>query len=122
VLDKIDKLPLDEVVGSLKKDLDELGGTLTDARKLIKTTDTELVPTIKTDLEGLQRVIGKLETAIDHADANITGPNAPAQQDLRDALNEFARAARSIRVLVDYLERHPESPIRGKREVSFGGR
>jgi len=122
VLDKIDKLPLQELAGSLRRDLDELTGTLADARKLIKTADTELVPTIKSDLEGLQRVIGKLETAIDHADATITGPNAPAQQELRDALAEFTRAARSIRVLVDYLERHPESPIRGKREVSIGGR
>jgi paraquat-inducible protein B len=122
VLDKIDRLPLDDLAISLKKDLDELGGTLADARKLIKSADTEIVPTLKKDLEGMQRVIGKLETAIDNADANITGPNAPAQQELRDALNEFARAARSIRVLVDYLERHPESPIRGKRETSFGGK
>jgi paraquat-inducible protein B len=29
-------------------------------------------------------------------------------------LNEVSRAARSIRVLADYLERHPESLLRGK--------
>jgi paraquat-inducible protein B len=122
LLDKIDKLPLEDLAGSLRKDLDELGATLADARKLIKSADTEIFPTLKSDLEGMQRVIGKLETAIDNVDATLTGPNAPAQQELRDALAEFARAARSIRVLVDYLERHPESPIRGKREVSSGGR
>jgi paraquat-inducible protein B len=38
------------------------------------------------------------------------------QQDLRDALQEMVLAARSIRVLTDYLERHPESLIRGKSE------
>ena len=122
LLDKIDKLPLEDLAGSLRKDLDELGATLADARKLIKSADTEIFPTLKSDLDGMQRVIGKLETAIDNVDATLTGPNAPAQQELRDALAEFARAARSIRVLVDYLERHPESPIRGKREVSSGGR
>jgi paraquat-inducible protein B len=29
-------------------------------------------------------------------------------------MQELARAARSLRVLADYLERHPESLIRGK--------
>jgi paraquat-inducible protein B len=42
------------------------------------------------------------------------GKDAPAQQDLRDALQEIARAARWPRVLTDYLERHPEALIRGK--------
>ena len=30
------------------------------------------------------------------------------------ALQEVTRAARSLRVLMDYLDRHPESLIRGK--------
>jgi paraquat-inducible protein B len=31
-------------------------------------------------------------------------------------LQELTRTARSVRVLVDYLERHPEILIRGKSE------
>src|SRR6266850_7704 len=46
----------------------------------------------------------------------LVDKDAPAQQDLRDALQEIARAARSLRVLTDFLERHPESLIRGKTE------
>lgn len=38
------------------------------------------------------------------------------QQDLREALHELARAAQSLRVLTDYLERHPEAIIRGKKK------
>jgi paraquat-inducible protein B len=41
---------------------------------------------------------------------------APLQQDLRQTLQELSRAAISLRVVTDYLERHPESIIRGKRE------
>jgi len=33
-----------------------------------------------------------------------------------DALQEMVLAARSLRVLTDYLERHPESLIRGKSQ------
>jgi len=40
--------------------------------------------------------------------------DAPLQQDLRQTLQELTRAAGSMRVLTDYLERHPESLIRGK--------
>jgi paraquat-inducible protein B len=122
ILDKVDKLPLEAIAGSLKKDLDELDQTLVDARKLVNNVDTQLVPTLKTDLESLHRVLGALERTLANVDATLLGPDAPAQQELRDALTEFTRAARSVRVLVDYLERHPESPIRGKVEPKSGGK
>ena len=47
-------------------------------------------------------------------DNTLLGPDAPAQQELRDALREIAGAARGIRVLADYLERNPEALLRGK--------
>ena len=140
ILEKVDKLPLAAIGGGVKKNLDsldrtlaeanklirnadaELGKTLTGARKLIATVDRDLVPPLKTDLEALQRVLDAAEKALNNADAALLSPNAPAQQELRDALTEFARAARSLRLLLDYLERHPESPLRGKTQASSGGK
>jgi len=122
ILDKIDKLPLDQIATELKKDLESLDETLTGATRLIKRVDTEIVPTLKTDLEALQRALGSMERTLKNADASLLGPDAPAQQELRDALNEFTRAARSLRVFLDYLERHPESPIRGKLEDKSGAK
>lgn len=116
ILDKIDKLPLDQIATDLRKDLASLDETLSGATRLIKRVDTELVPTLKADLEALRGAIGSMERSLKNADATLLGPDAPAQQELRDALNEFTRAARSLRVFLDYLERHPESPIRGKLE------
>ena len=37
-------------------------------------------------------------------------------EEMRGTLSEVKRAAQSIRVLTDYLERHPEALIRGKSE------
>jgi paraquat-inducible protein B len=34
---------------------------------------------------------------------------------MRDTLQELSRAAQSVRILADFLERHPESLIRGKK-------
>ena len=116
ILEKIDKLPLDQIAGDLRKDLQSLDETLNGANKLIARVDKELVPSLKTSLEGLQRALAGMERTLKNADASLLGPDAPAQQELRDALTEFTRAARSMRVFLDYLERHPESPIRGKLE------
>jgi paraquat-inducible protein B len=57
---------------------------------------------------------------MNNADTTLLGPNAPVQQDLRDTLQELGRAARSLRTLTDYLERHPESLLRGKPEEKSG--
>jgi paraquat-inducible protein B len=44
----------------------------------------------------------------------VLGRDAPLQSDLSATLLELSRAARSVSALVDYLERHPESLLRGK--------
>ena len=51
---------------------------------------------------------------VNNADTTLFSKDSPAPQDLRDTLQEITRAARSIRVLVDYLERHPDALLRGK--------
>ena len=54
---------------------------------------------------------------IKNADATLFGKDSPgAAGPARHALQEVTRAARTVRVLVDYLERHPEALIRGKTE------
>jgi paraquat-inducible protein B len=51
--------------------------------------------------------------AIDSAD-QVLKPASPLSQDARDAMREFARAAAAVRVLADYLERHPDALLWGK--------
>jgi paraquat-inducible protein B len=51
---------------------------------------------------------------LESTDATLLGKDAPGQIELRNALREVARAARSVRVFADYLERHPEALLRGK--------
>ena len=65
-------------------------------------------------LEELRRAVGDAGRVVRNADATLFSKDSPAPQDLRDMLQEITRAARSIRVLVDYLERHPDTLLRGK--------
>jgi len=46
---------------------------------------------------------------------NMIQPNSVQLRELDNTLQEMSRAARSVRVLADYLERHPEALIRGKK-------
>jgi paraquat-inducible protein B len=72
---------------------------------------------VDTTLEELRAPIATADSVLKSTDAALLGKDAPLQQDLRNALEEVTKAARSLRILMDYLEQHPESLIRGKTEV-----
>jgi paraquat-inducible protein B len=116
IVAKLEKLPLDAIGDDLRKALVSLDQTLKDAGKAVNRIDVDVTPGLKTTLDDLRGTIGIVDRVLKNTDATLVGKDAPAQQDLRDALQEITRAARSLRVLADYLERHPESLIRGKSE------
>jgi paraquat-inducible protein B len=125
ILAKLDRMPFD-AIGR------ELESTVTGASKLVRDMDATLVPELRTTVDTANKLLGsmdgELKGVLDEArralasadrvlkstDATIVGVDAPAQHDLRNALQEVSRAARAVRVLADYLERHPESLVRGK--------
>ena len=58
----------------------------------------------------MEKTLAKVREALELAD-----PNSPAAVNLNSALKELSAAARSIRVLADYLEQHPEALVKGKK-------
>ncbi len=116
IVAKLDKLPLEAIGADVTKALASLSQTLEDASKAVNRIDSDVTPGLKSTLDGLRATIAAVDRTLNSADATLVGKDAPAQQDLRDALQEIARAARSLRILTDFLERHPESLIRGKTE------
>jgi paraquat-inducible protein B len=122
IVDKLDKVPLEAIGKNLNKDLENLDQALTSAKKLITNADEQLVPGLKTNVEDLHKALGAVERAMNSADASLLRSSAPAQQELRDALQEFTQAARSLRILLDELERQPSSIIRGKTEATGGAK
>jgi paraquat-inducible protein B len=50
------------------------------------------------------------------ADAHgVLGDDSPVRYDLANTLQEMTKTAKSLRTLADYLERHPEALLSGKR-------
>jgi paraquat-inducible protein B len=122
IVAKIDRMPLEAIGNDVKKDLESLDQTLISAKQLMTNADDKLVPGLKTDVEDLHRTLIAVERAMNNANTSYLESNAAAQEELRDTLKEFTRAARSLRVLMDELERQPSSVIRGKPEQTSGGR
>ena len=92
IIKKLDKVPLQEIGEDLHKAIGQLDTTLVSAQGTLLSAR------------------GTLENT-----SNLTGPNSSQVQQLDSTLQEVSRAARSLRVLADYLERHPEALLRGKK-------
>jgi len=67
-------------------------------------------------MQDLRKAISTAERVLASTDNTLVGKDAPAQQELRVAVQEMARAARSISELAEYLERNPNALIRGKSQ------
>ena len=121
IVANLKKLPLDkigqELLGTVqgtnrltnapewRETIRSLDSALKDSRQLMKTADAKiasLTGSVEKSLGSAVKVLEQIE------------PNAPMAVDIGNALEELAVAARSIRTLTDYLERHPESLLYGK--------
>ncbi len=105
---KIDKMPLNEIADELRRSIASLNQSLTSADKLLKTVNKELVPEVQLVLKDAHETLGAAQ--------KVLSEDSPMQNDLREALHQLSRAAWSVRNLVDYLQRDPESLLRGKKE------
>ena len=88
-----------ESYGALAQNVDQQIGPLTS-----KVDD--LVKTVNEASKQADRTLKSIE--------NVFGENSITTVELTETLKEFSSAARSIRNLADYLNRHPETIVRGK--------
>lgn len=103
---KINRIPFDELAADVRRSLATLNSTLTAAESTVTSIRNDVTPEIAAALKDARKTI---DTA-----GRTLAEDAPLQQDLRQTLQDLSRTAASVRVLTDYLERHPESLLRGK--------
>jgi paraquat-inducible protein B len=92
-------MPLEDIGENLNRSLAQLSTTLENAERATARLDEEVLPS--------------LAAATRDASA-LMSPTSTINTELRRLLLELTEAARSLRLAADYLERHPESLIRGK--------
>ena len=96
------KEALNQVQRTLASVEKKLNATLTDISRLTRNVDRQVKPLAKS-------ATGALDSVDD-----LIGKDSPTRASLDNTLDELAAAARSLRILADYLERHPEALIKGK--------
>jgi len=106
IITKLDKVEYQKIDADLRAAIASLDQMLKDTSALAKRLDAETVPELNKALEESRR-------ALKSADGTLS-PDSATVTDLREALREITRAAASLRALTDYLERQPQSLIRGK--------
>ena len=82
-------------------------------KKLDQVPFKELGESLRTSIQDLDRTLVSARTTIDDA-GKLIAPNSALAVQMDNTLQEMTRAARGLRVLADYLERHPEALLRGK--------
>ncbi len=103
---KLDNLPLDTLIADLRQTLASLRGMLQSTDALAQRLDKQVVPQLDETLQEFRRTLVATE--------RLLAADAPLQQDVRDALHQLGRASQSLHDLAEFLERHPESLIRGR--------
>jgi paraquat-inducible protein B len=96
---KLDKIPFDQIG-------DNLNSALKNANGLFKRLDTEVVPEARDTLTAAKQTFNSAQATLQQ--------DSPMQSDVHQALQELTRTLQSLNALSDYLERHPESLLRGK--------
>lgn len=96
---KLDKVPFDQIGTNLNS-------ALKNADNLFSRLNTEVVPQARDTLSAAKQTFSSAEATLQQ--------DSPLQSDVHQALQELTRTLQSLNALSDYLERHPESLLRGK--------
>jgi paraquat-inducible protein B len=119
---KLDKLPIEQIGNDLKD-------TLQGARRIANSPEIgEALRSLNAAVKEIQMLTAALRTGttpelnavLKQAQLSLATSKAvletdsPLQYRMKETLEELSEAARSLRVLVEYLENHPESIVTGK--------
>jgi paraquat-inducible protein B len=106
ILGRLDKVPTDEIGRDVKVALESVNNNLRKTEAMFGQIHDNVLPEITRSMQQMQKSLADIEKGY--------GKDSSTNQELRKALDELGEAARSIRILTEYLQRHPEALIRGK--------
>ena len=106
IVEKLDTIPLEQIGQDLQKTMANLSKTTAEMEKLMKKLDANVAPAATATLKQTRATLIKVD--------KLLNAESPTGYELKRALAELADAARNISILMDYLERHPDSVVFGK--------
>jgi paraquat-inducible protein B len=127
ILTKLNRVPIEEIGRNLRSitsrlrtltaspKLDDALGHLDNSAAELDQILAEVKPQIGPLVAKLLQAAGELAGIALAARRLLDGDGMPEDAGLPETIRQLNEAARSVRTLADYLERHPSALIRGKR-------
>ena len=109
ILKRLEKIPTDEIGREVKTVLESANNNLRKTEVMFGEINENVLPELTETLKKLQTSLADIEKGY--------GADSGTNQELRKALDEAGEAARAIRFLTEYLQRHPEALIHGKDDA-----
>ena len=94
-----------------------MNATLKDAQKLLNNVNGQVEPladSLKGTAAAATKALENAEKTI-KAMEGVVGKDSSVMYQMNDTLRELSNAARSIRIWAEYMDRHPEALLRGKK-------
>ena len=97
---KVDDLPLEQIAADLHTDLRDFHETMNELHSRVLPHAVDTLSALHSTLDSAQRTL----------DAD-----SPLQRSLTETLSESRSTLQSVRELADYIDRHPDALLRGRR-------
>ena len=100
VVKKVNDLPLEQITADLHTDLQDL-------HEILSELHTRVLPNAVDTLSALHSTLDSANRTLD--------VESPLQRGLTETLSESRSTLQAVRELADYLDRHPDALLRGRR-------
>jgi len=107
ILKKVDQVPFDKIGKDLQISIESLTQTLNEFKAMSGNINQETIPKVDAVLDSLQETMKGIDSTL--------GPDSALNYNARQVTNELSLAIRSMRSLLEYLERDPQALILGKK-------
>jgi paraquat-inducible protein B len=106
ILKKLDELPLDKIGQKTDGVINDLNALLKDFGAISGKVNRETLPRVNESLNQLSATLKGISATL--------GPDSALSYNTREVMDELSMAIRSLRSLLDYLDRNPQALILGK--------
>jgi len=124
IVARLSRVRFDEIGSDLQSALRSLNKATASLQATLDSADTSInkltpdaqaaIADMRQALATANQTLASAQQTLRSAETNLTDAQSPIQRNANQTLAELQRAAQALRVLADYLQRHPETILRGK--------
>lgn len=108
ILKKVETIAFDRIGQELQVSMTELTAVLTQLKQTVNLVNREMIPAVDASLQQLQKSLNGIDESF--------GPESGLSYNAGTAARELSMTLRSLRTLLDNLERDPQSLIFGREK------